>query len=207
MVKWFKESVIEDNLDGNNLAIQLRREHVMAGIIPSTIFSDVAFPENLLLFMKGLHDERMRDWLEEVKRVNKPLSPSTHDYWTHIDLEDSDLEASSASGSDSDEEDTDNKSGSKDSKFMDDVDVEGGDENSMSGNPKRTVQKVSESAANSSNSKVTGLKSSKADGNAPAEKNGEKKPQNKHGKKLKGSNVEIREGKVPAKVPDDTFQK
>ena len=101
-----------------------------------------------------------------------------HDYWTHIDLEDSDLEASSASGSDSDKEETDYESGRKDSKFMNDVDVEGGDENRISGNPKRTVQEVSRSAANSSTSKVTGLKSSKADGNAPAEKDGERKPQN-----------------------------
>ena len=51
---------------------------------------------------------------------------------------------------------------------------------------------------------------SKSDGNAPAEKDGEKKPQNKHGKKSKGSNVEIakrKDGKVPAKVPDDAIQK
>ena len=32
----------------------------MAGIIPSSIFPDVAFPEDLLLFMKRLHDEKMR---------------------------------------------------------------------------------------------------------------------------------------------------
>ena len=116
----------------------------MAGIIPSTIIPDVAFPEDLLLFMKGLHDEIMRDWLEELKKVNKPLSPSMHDYWTHIDLEDSDLEASSSSKLDSDKEETDDKSGSKDSKFMDDMDVEGGDENKMSGSPKIPFKKCLE---------------------------------------------------------------
>ena len=51
------------------------------------------------------------------------------------------------------------------------------------------------------------MESSKADGNAPAEKDGNKNPHNKHGKKSKGSNVEIKEGKVSAKVPDDIFQK
>ena len=52
---------------------------------------------------------------------------------------------------------------------MDNVDVEGGDENRMIGNPKRTVQKVSGRTDNSNTSKVTVLESSKADGNAPAE--------------------------------------
>ena len=65
---------------------------------------------------------------------------------------------------------------------MDDVDVEGGDENNMIGNPKRTVQKVSGKADKTITSKVTGIKSSKADGNGPTEKNGERKPQNEHGK-------------------------
>ena len=56
---------------------------------------------------------------------------------------------------------------------------------------------------------MTGLKSSKAHGNEPAEKDGEKKPQNEHGTKLKGSNDEIfkrKDGKVSAKVPDDGIQ-
>ena len=45
-------------------------------------------------------------------------------------------------------------------------------------------------ADNSNTSKVTGLESSKADGNTPARKDGERKLQNKHGKKLVGSNVD-----------------
>ena len=69
-----QKSVVEDGIDGENYAIAFHKEHIMAGIIPS-FFPDVAFPEDLLLFMKGLHDERIRDWLEEVKKVNKPLSP------------------------------------------------------------------------------------------------------------------------------------
>ena len=69
LVEWFKESVIENNLHKKNTAIQLHRENFMAGIIPSTIFPDVVFPEDLLLCMKRLHNERMKVWLEEVKRL------------------------------------------------------------------------------------------------------------------------------------------
>ena len=76
---------------------------------------------------------------------------------------------------------TDDESGRKYSEFMDNVDIEYGDENSMSSNPKRTVQKVSRSTANSSTSKATGLKSSIADDNAPTEEDGEGNPK-KHSK-------------------------
>ena len=146
LVEWFKESVIEDNLYRNNLAIQLHREQVMAGIILSTLFPDVAFLEDLLLGMKQQHDERIRIWLEEVKRVNKPFNPLSYNYWTHIDLDDSDLEASSASRSDSNKEETDNESGSDNSNFMDNVNVDGGDKNSMSNNPRKLFEKYPKKA-------------------------------------------------------------
>ena len=79
-----------------------------------------------------------------------------------------DSDSSSGSGSDSDKEETDDESESEDSEFIDDVDVKGGEENNMIGNPKKTVQKVSGKAAKTITLKVTGLKSSKAYGNAPA---------------------------------------
>ena len=76
MIEWFKESVIENNVFGNNLEIHLHKEQVMAGIIPLPLFPGVSFPEDLLLDMKQQHYERMRSWLKEVKRVNKPLDPN-----------------------------------------------------------------------------------------------------------------------------------
>ena len=181
----------------------------MAGIIPSTSFLDVAFSEDLLLFMKGQHDKRMIHWLGKIKEDDKILNPFMHNYWTHKDLLDLDSDSSSDSRSDSDEKETDDESESKDSEFMDDVDVEGEGKNNMIGNPKRTVQKVSGKAAKAITSKFTGLESSKADANAPAENDGERKPQNEHGKKLVRSDVEIakhKDFKVSAKVPDDGIQ-
>ena len=49
---------------------------------------------------------------------------------------------------------------------MDNVDDEGKNGNSIGKNPKRTIQGVSEKAKNINSSKVTGLETSKADGNA-----------------------------------------
>ena len=93
----------------------------------------------------------------KIKEDDKFLNPFMHNYWTHKDLLDLDSDSLSDSGSDSDEKDTDDESERKDSEFMDNMDVEGGGESNMIGNPKRTVQKVSKRAGNTNTSKVTGL--------------------------------------------------
>ena len=72
------------------------------------------------------------------------MSPCKYDYWTHKDKLGIESDYSSASGSDSDKEKTDDESESKDSEFMDDVNVVGGDKNNMIGNPKKPFKKCQE---------------------------------------------------------------
>ena len=66
--------------------IEVFKEQVMTGIVPSTVFPDIYMPRAIYYYITKHHNESMCKWLEAVTNEDT-LHPLTHDYWTlkHLD--------------------------------------------------------------------------------------------------------------------------
>ena len=79
LIRWFKRTITSE-LHGKNVnALELFKEQVMVGIVPSTVFPDIGMPISVYYYIMDYHNEHMRKWLEAVTNEDT-LHPSTHDY-------------------------------------------------------------------------------------------------------------------------------
>ena len=117
-------------------ALELFKEHVLAGIVPSTVFPDIDMPRAIYLYIIDHYNERMIKCLDEVTNDNT-FHNSTHDYWTLKLLGDFDNKSSANSelvaeekshikANLSEETETDDEKASGDN---DGMEVEDGEEN------------------------------------------------------------------------------
>ena len=76
--------------------LELIKEHIMAGIVPSTVFPDIGMPRYIYYYIMDYHNEHIQKWLEAVTN-EETLHSSTHDYWTLKPLGDFDNKSSAKS--------------------------------------------------------------------------------------------------------------